>query len=83
MRPPRAPKLTRYGKRCARSPAASERSPCCATTSASTCEIADHLGIAEGTVKAMLFRARQSLAALLHEPPDPTDEPEEVRGARG
>ena len=31
-------------------------------------EIAAHLGIAEGTVKAMLFRARQSLAALLHEP---------------
>ena len=31
-------------------------------------EIADHLGIAEGTVKAMLFRARQSLAALLEEP---------------
>ena len=28
-------------------------------------EIADHLGIAEGTVKAMLFRARQSLATLL------------------
>ena len=46
-------------------------------------EIAEHLGIAEGTVKAMLFRARQSLAVLLHEPPDPTDEPEEVRGARG
>ena len=34
-------------------------------------EIAEHLGIAEGTVKAMLFRARQSLAALLHEPPTP------------
>jgi RNA polymerase sigma-70 factor (ECF subfamily) len=28
-------------------------------------EIADHLGIAEGTVKAMLFRARQSLAVAL------------------
>jgi RNA polymerase sigma-70 factor, ECF subfamily len=28
-------------------------------------EIAEHLGIAEGTVKAMLFRARQSLAEAL------------------
>ena len=28
-------------------------------------EIAEHLGIAEGTVKAMLFRARQSLAVTL------------------
>ena len=28
-------------------------------------EIATHLGIAEGTVKAMLFRARQSLAIAL------------------
>ena len=39
-------------------------------------EIAAHLGIAEGTVKAMLFRARRSLAVLL-------DEPEEVPRARG
>ena len=31
-------------------------------------ETADHRGIAEGTVKAMLFRARESLAALLEEP---------------
>ena len=31
-------------------------------------EIAAHLGIADGTVKAMLFRARQSLAVLLEEP---------------
>jgi RNA polymerase sigma-70 factor (ECF subfamily) len=46
-------------------------------------EIADQLGIAEGTVKAMLFRARHSLAALLDEPPDPTDESEEVHRARG
>jgi RNA polymerase sigma factor (sigma-70 family) len=46
-------------------------------------EIAAHLGIAEGTVKAMLFRARQSLAALLREPPDPTGEPEEAHDARG
>ena len=27
--------------------------------------IAEHLGIAEGTVKAMLFRARQNLADAL------------------
>ncbi len=33
-------------------------------------EIAAHLGIAEGTVKAMLFRARQSLAALLDDEQD-------------
>ncbi len=37
-------------------------------------EIATHLGIAEGTVKAMLFRARQSLAITLG---DDEDEPEE------
>ena len=36
-------------------------------------EIAAELGIAEGTVKAMLFRARQSLAAALGDPAD--DEP--------
>lgn len=47
-------------------------------------EIGVHLGIAEGTVKAMLFRARQSLAALLDD--DLDDEPErgdEVDHARG
>jgi RNA polymerase sigma-70 factor (ECF subfamily) len=33
-------------------------------------EIADHLGVAEGTVKAMLFRARQSLATLLGDDED-------------
>jgi len=33
-------------------------------------EIAEELGIAEGTVKAMLFRARQSLAAALGDPAD-------------
>jgi RNA polymerase sigma factor (sigma-70 family) len=32
--------------------------------------IAEHLDIAEGTVKAMLFRARQSLAAALHDGDD-------------
>ena len=32
-------------------------------------EIADALGIAEGTVKAMLFRARQSLAVALDDEP--------------
>ena len=37
-------------------------------------EIAAHLGIAEGTVKAMLFRARQSLAITLG---DEDGEPEE------
>jgi RNA polymerase sigma-70 factor (ECF subfamily) len=37
-------------------------------------EIGDHLGIAEGTVKAMLFRARQSLAVLLD------DEVDQARG---
>src|SRR4051794_38573228 len=42
-------------------------------------EIAEHLGVAEGTVKAKLFRACQSLAASLREPTEPTDEPEEVR----
>jgi RNA polymerase sigma-70 factor (ECF subfamily) len=40
-------------------------------------EIADHLGIAEGTVKAMLFRARQSLAVTLG------DDEEEVDRAHG
>jgi RNA polymerase sigma-70 factor (ECF subfamily) len=48
-------------------------------------EIAEELGIAEGTVKAMLFRARQSLAiALGDEPTDALiDEPadEEVQRA--
>jgi RNA polymerase sigma factor (sigma-70 family) len=47
-------------------------------------EIGTHLGIAEGTVKAMLFRARQSLATLLDD--DLDDEPErgdEVDHARG
>ena len=44
-------------------------------------EIADHIGVAEGTVKAMLFRARQSLATLLG---DEGDEPsEEVDRAHG
>jgi len=37
--------------------------------------IAEHLGIAEGTVKAMLFRARQSLAAALGDD-DPDQEPD-------
>ena len=41
-------------------------------------EIAEHLGIAEGTVKAMLFRARQSLAVTLAD----DDEPDE-REPRG
>lgn len=36
-------------------------------------EIAARLGIAEGTVKAMLFRARQSLAGLLGEEDDRAD----------
>jgi RNA polymerase sigma-70 factor (ECF subfamily) len=40
-------------------------------------EIAEHLGIAEGTVKAMLFRARQSLAVTL------ADDDEEVDRAHG
>jgi RNA polymerase sigma-70 factor (ECF subfamily) len=35
--------------------------------------IAEHLGIAEGTVKAMLFRARQSLAIALGDD-DPNEE---------
>jgi RNA polymerase sigma factor (sigma-70 family) len=42
-------------------------------------EIADHLGIAEGTVKAMLFRARQSLAVAL----DDRDADGEVDRAHG
>jgi RNA polymerase sigma-70 factor (ECF subfamily) len=33
-------------------------------------EIAEWLGIGQGTVKAMLFRARQSLATALREDPD-------------
>jgi RNA polymerase sigma-70 factor (ECF subfamily) len=37
--------------------------------------IAEHLGIAEGTVKAMLFRARQSLAVALGDD-DPDQEPD-------
>ena len=36
-------------------------------------EIAGHLGIAEGTVKAMLFRARRSLADALGEEVDRAD----------
>jgi RNA polymerase sigma-70 factor (ECF subfamily) len=40
-------------------------------------EIAEHLGIAEGTVKAMLFRARQALAVTL------ADDREEVDRAHG
>jgi RNA polymerase sigma-70 factor (ECF subfamily) len=39
-------------------------------------EIANYLDIAEGTVKAMLFRARQALAASLHDD-------EEIDRARG
>jgi RNA polymerase sigma-70 factor (ECF subfamily) len=35
-------------------------------------EIASCLGIAEGTVKAMLFRARQSLADALRDPASPS-----------
>ena len=35
-------------------------------------EIATWLGIAEGTVKAMLFRARQSLADALSDPASPS-----------
>jgi hypothetical protein len=55
-------------------------------------EIAAHLEIAEGTVKAMLFRARQSLAVTLGDD-EPTgeepagdeteDEREEVDRAHG
>ena len=41
--------------------------------------IADHLGIAEGTVKAMLFRARQSLALALGD--DDVDLQQEPDGA--
>ncbi len=41
-------------------------------------EIGAQLGIAEGTVKAMLFRARQSLAALLDDDAD-----DELDGAHG
>ena len=44
-------------------------------------EIAEHLGIAEGTVKAMLFRARQSLAVTLDD--DEDDPSEEVDRAHG
>ena len=39
-------------------------------------EIGAHLGIAEGTVKAMLFRARQSLATLLDDDEPGRGEPE-------
>jgi RNA polymerase sigma factor (sigma-70 family) len=46
-------------------------------------EIAAHLGIAEGTVKAMLFRARRSLAALLGDEPDDGPADGEVDRARG
>jgi RNA polymerase sigma-70 factor (ECF subfamily) len=44
-------------------------------------EIAAHLGIAEGTVMAMLFRARQSLAVALGD--DDGEHDEEVDRARG
>jgi RNA polymerase sigma-70 factor (ECF subfamily) len=43
-------------------------------------EIAEHLDIAEGTVKAMLFRARQALATALG---DEDDTDEEVDRAHG
>ena len=36
--------------------------------------IAEHLGIAEGTVKAMLYRARQSLAVTLDDTQDDEQE---------
>ena len=36
--------------------------------------IAEHLGIAEGTVKAMLYRARQSLAVTLDDTRDDEQE---------
>jgi RNA polymerase sigma-70 factor (ECF subfamily) len=36
--------------------------------------IAEHLGIAEGTVKAMLYRARQSLAVALDDTQDDEQE---------
>jgi RNA polymerase sigma-70 factor (ECF subfamily) len=37
-------------------------------------EIAEHLGVADGTVKAMLFRARKSLAAALGDETEDTRE---------
>jgi RNA polymerase sigma-70 factor (ECF subfamily) len=37
-------------------------------------EIAEWLGIGDGTVKAMLFRARQSLAVALADDPEPDDQ---------
>jgi RNA polymerase sigma-70 factor (ECF subfamily) len=37
-------------------------------------EIADHLGISDGTVKSLLFRARQTLAVALTDPPDEEDD---------
>ncbi len=43
-------------------------------------EIAAHLDIAEGTVKAMLFRARRSLAVALDDEPDDDDEPDRSAG---
>jgi RNA polymerase sigma factor (sigma-70 family) len=43
-------------------------------------EIAEHLGIAEGTVKAMLFRARRSLADALGDEQDETGETGESGG---
>ena len=43
-------------------------------------EISAELGIAEGTVKAMLFRARQSLAALLDDEPERGEEVDHARG---
>jgi RNA polymerase sigma-70 factor (ECF subfamily) len=42
-------------------------------------EISEHLGVAEGTVKAMLFRARQSLATLLDDGLDEQDDAEADR----
>jgi RNA polymerase sigma factor (sigma-70 family) len=40
-------------------------------------EIADHLGISSGTVKAQLFRARQNLAVALADEPLEIIEPDE------
>ncbi|MGH8985178.1 MAG: RNA polymerase sigma factor [Acidimicrobiia bacterium] len=37
-------------------------------------EIADHLGISDGTVKSLLFRARQALAETLTDPADKGDD---------
>ena len=43
-------------------------------------EIATELGIAEGTVKAMLFRARQALAVALGDHDDTVQEELDARG---